>query len=506
MSPKAPKDAFSAAADILDPPLHGVARFHDDPAGFVTACFDWAAAKSEPTEYQLEGLKQLVPAKRLAERGPHGLGKTAQAAWLVHWFALTRDAAGEDWKVLTTASVWRQLEKYLWPEIHKWARLINWDAVGRRPYRQAGRGAHDAELLTMGIKLRTGEASAVASNDPGRIEGAHADQLLYIFDEAKIVPADTFEAAEGAFSGAGDDTANEAFAIAFSTPGEPVGTFYDIHKRKPGYEDWEAIHVTVDEAIKAKRISKGWVRQRARQWGRSSAVFQNRVLGEFASSEENTIIPLTWIEQAVERWHSRDQGSPLHALGCDIARSGEDKTVIAHRHHFTLEKLDRYTRQGTMDTTGKIIEAKAGTQAVAIVDVIGIGAGVVDRLAEQGHLVEAFNSSRKTAKTDVSGELGFTNQRSAAWWNMRELLDPDSTFPPVALPPDDELIGDLTAPTWKVTSGGKIQLESKDDIKARIGRSTDVGDACVYAFWPGEPVELQQIITYSNPTRIGADI
>jgi hypothetical protein len=116
------------------------------------------------------------------------------------------------------------------------------------------------------------------------------------------------------------------------------------------------------------------------------------------------------------------------------------------------------------------------------VDVIGIGAGVVDRLREQRMAVEPFNAAEGTTRKDSSGELGFSNVRSQAWWELRELLDP-AGGEPVALPPDDMLTGDLTAPHWRVLSGGRIQIESKDDIRKRLGRSTDSGDAVVQAFW-----------------------
>jgi hypothetical protein len=115
------------------------------------------------------------------------------------------------------------------------------------------------------------------------------------------------------------------------------------------------------------------------------------------------------------------------------------------------------------------------------VDVIGIGAGVVGRLRELGHDVFAFNAAEKSEQIDMSGELGFVNMRSAAWWTMRELLDPANGFD-IALPPNDRLTGDLTAPHWRVVSGGRIQVESKADIRKRLGRSTDHGDAVVMAF------------------------
>jgi hypothetical protein len=83
---------------------------------------------------------------------------------------------------------------------------------------------------------------------------------------------------------------------------------------------------------------------------------------------------------------------------------------------------------------------------------------------------------------DMSGELGFINKRAASWWRLRELLDP-ANKPTLALPPDDELTGDLTSPKWRITSTGKIQIEAKEEAKKRIGRSPDAGDAVVYAVW-----------------------
>lgn len=459
------------------------AIYHDRPAAFVLDCIKWKEDEG-PTRYQLANLQLLVKKKRLAVRGPHGLGKTTTNAWVVLWFALTRDAAGEDWKIITTASAWRQLTHYLWPEIRKWMKRIDWAKIGREPFSQQ-------ELLRLNLRLEHGEAFAVACEDPATIEGAHADQMLYIYDEAKTIPPETFDASEGAFSGAGDDTANEAYALASSTPGEPNGRFYEIHARKPGLLDWSVAHVTLLDAIKAGRVSRDWARERANQWGRSSAVFINRVRGDFAASEEDGVIPLSWLELAHERWQKlADAGFPelgdATSIGADIARSGADRTVIARRYGHVLRELVRLRKQETMATTGEIKreqERDGETPCVAVVDVIGIGAGVVDRLREQGLPVIAFNASEKSDLVDRSGELGFLNCRAAAWWSLRDLLEPNSGAE-LAIPPDDILTGDLTAPKWKMTSGGKIQVESKDDIKKRIKRSTDDGDSVVHAFWP----------------------
>lgn len=412
-----PDALLSAVADELDAwagapgtagKIVGVLRFYHDPVGFANTCINWPAGKSL-TPYQSEVLAAIPEKKRVSVRGPHGLGKTGVTAIAILWFALTRDAAKRDWKCVTTAGAWRQLIQFLWPEIRKWAALINWEEVGRPELDQR------SELLTLNIKLRHGAAFAVASDNPVLIEGAHADSILYVFDESKAVKAETFDAAEGAFSGAGEGSDNEAYAIAMSTPGEPNGRFYDIHRKAPGLEDWWARHVTKEEAIAAKRITRQWAEQRRKLWG-DSAVYHNKVEGNFHSSDEDGVIPLAWVEMANERWWAwKNNGAVVdrdgrQVLGVDVARTGEDKTVMAIRHGDVVTELRETSKEDTMQTTGRakgILEANPGMMSV--VDVIGIGAGVVDRLREQGHTVEAFNASEGTRRKDATGELGFVN-------------------------------------------------------------------------------------------------
>lgn len=478
-----PDDFATTLANRLDPPETGILSYRHQPAGFVEECIQWKRNR-RPTPYQLNNLDLLVEHERLCVRGPHGLGKTTTNAWAILWFALTRDAAGDDWKIPTTASAWRQLTKYLWPEIHKWAKLLRWDLIGRDPFTKF-------ELLTLNLKLKYGEAFAVASNDPATIEGAHADQVLYIFDEAKTITAKTFDASEGAFSGAGSDTDNEAYALASSTPGEPNGRFYEIQKGVAGLEDWHHVYVKLEDTMAAGRVSEDWANQRKRQWGEDSAVYQNRVLGEFASSEEDGVIPLSWVEAANERWLAlQDEGkleaAALEAVGVDVARGGKDKTVIARRFGQVISELRRTSRESTMETTGRVQAAVAvNPEAIPVVDVLNMGAGVVDRMRELNRPVVAFNAAAGTKRRDSTNEFGFVNCRAAAWWALREMLSPEA-ITEIALPPDDKLTGDLTAPRYKVMSGGNIQIESKDDIQKRLGRSTDDGDAVIQAFWEEE--------------------
>ncbi|SOE31774.1 hypothetical protein [Streptomyces sp. OK228] len=461
-----------------------VTRYMYDPVGWARHCIAWDEGEGLAA-YQEDVLAALPVHRRVAVRGPHGLGKTAQAAITVLWFATTREAAGIDWKVIMTASAWRHLSVYLVPEVRKWAKRIRWDVLGRPPFSER------TELLALNLKLVNGAATPVASNKPELIEGAHADSLLYLIDEAKIVPDGTWDAIEGAFSGGRMDGLPEAFAFAISTPGPPAGRFYDIHKRAPGLEDWHVRHVTLEEAIAAGRISPQWAEQRAKQWGRDSAMFANRVLGEFHASDEDSVIPLSWVDAAIERWHEWDQASRpapdgRRVLGVDVARAGGDSTVLAHRLGLVVAELEIHDREDTMQTTARV-QAALGEEpggAVAVVDSVGVGGGVIDRSRELRVPVLAYTGAAGTKLRTRDGQYGFTNTRSAAYWRLRELLDP-AFGALLALPPDDLLVSDLTTPTWDITTGvpPKIKVEPKDDVVARLGRSPDRGDAVAMAMY-----------------------
>jgi hypothetical protein len=458
-------DVWGRLANIIDPPPD---PFWDDPNAWSHDCVEgW-----DPTFYQTDILRALAELHRASVRGPHGLGKTGIAAIAALWFADTRDRKGADWKVVTTAGVWRQLKNYLWPEIHKWGRRLKHRQFNPR-----------TELLTLELRLGTGSAFPVASDDEANIEGAHADEILYIIDEGKNVPTPTWDAIEGALS-----TGN-AYVLAISTPGRAEGRFYEIHQKKAGTEDWWVKHVTLEDAISAGRISRDWADARRTQWGEGSPVFQNRVLGEFSTLDMEGIIPLDWVEAANDRWEDlRDAGAfvnaPLLRLGVDVARGGKDQTIFAPFYQgpsgLFVPEIRYYKGIDTMETAGRIkgiLEANPG--AFVVPDVVGVGGGVVDRLREQNFQVDAFNASEASKKKDRSGELGFYNRRAEAWWKVREALDP-AFGPTLALPPDDQLIGDLTSPRWDTAgSRGLIKVEAKDDVRRRLGRSPDVGDAVV---------------------------
>src|ERR1043166_8894533 len=188
-------------------------RYWSNPVAWAKDNIRWPE-KQWLTPYQEEVLEAVPREKRVSVRACHGAGKTMIAAMVTIWFWTTRDAAEIDWKIATTAGGERQLKEFLWPEIHKWARRLRFDRMGREPYNTK------SELMQLTCRLNFGNAFSASCDNPHLIEGAHADHMLYIFDESKAIPAAIFDAAEGAFSGAGEE-GREAYGLSISTPGPP---------------------------------------------------------------------------------------------------------------------------------------------------------------------------------------------------------------------------------------------------------------------------------------------
>ena len=481
-------------------------KYLNNPADFVRDCFVFKG-KEKPDEYQLNIMQDLVEHKRVCVRAPHGAGKSCLMSWVILWFALTRDALEEDWKIPTTASAWRQLTKFLWPEVHKWSYRLKWDVIGRKPF-------NGDELMARSIRLKYGEAFAAASSTPELIEGAHANHIMYIFDESKKVANGIWDSAEGAFS------TGDAFWLACSTPGEQKGRFYQIHSRAPGYQDWKPYHITLEQFLSTGRVNEQWAEDRKRQWGESSVIYQNRVLGNFAADETMGVIPLSWTEDAVNRWHEwQDNGGHgiVTSIGVDTAggASGGDKNTIAVcydgcRIGEIIHYMPKNPDQSTMELANFIAPLMDRfPTATLVVDSIGVGAGVVHRVREMGYRAISFVSNAKVDVRDQTGLLEFYNWRSAAWWLMREMLDPRNMFE-ACLPPDDEqtyLMSDLTIPHYQRRANGKIWVENKEALRRvdRLGRSPDDADAVIYAMCGPTLSELtlsEEVmnVTYAPPS------
>ena len=204
--------------------------------------------------------------------------------------------------------------------------------------------------------------------------------------------------------------------------------------------------------------------------------------GDFKAGIEDDpwqVIPTTWVDAAMARWKPLDPRPRMDSVGIDVARGGKDKTVIARRHGVWFDKPNAHAGSETPDgpKVASLAIGAARDGAPLHIDVIGVGASPYDLLREARQHVIGVNVSEKPMGVDRSGRLRFFNLRSELWWRMREALDPANNLG-YALPPDDRLRADLCAPKWELSSS-TIQVEGREDIVKRIGRSPDYASAYI---------------------------
>jgi hypothetical protein len=460
-------------------------RYWSDPVLFARDHYRWHNDRWLAA-YQQDILRRLHTHKRVAAYGPRSFGKTATVAHACLHFCLTRDGF-TDWKIPTTAGGYRQLEKYLWPELHKWARLLRWDKLWRKPFSRRD------ELMKLSLEGETGSAFAVASDDAALIEGAHATQMLFIFDESKSIPDSVFDSVEGMLAGAGLDD-QEAYLLATSSPGDVSGRFWAICDRQEKFADWDVREVRIEEAIAARRVSADWAQKRMLQWGYSSTLFQNHVLGRFASAASDGVIPSFWVEEAQARGPQEARGPADGAsvvnFGVDVSRGGRNETVIAVRRGWAIIDLIAWQDNDTLKVVKRVKEAAAKYRPAAIIiDAVGVGAGVFDVLRDEDFPVVSFHGGEAAPGPDSTGEVEFLNFRAWAWWHLRELLNPHGPVK-LSLPEDRVLLTHLTVGTYSKV-GDRLKLESKEEIEKRLRKlnpnpeescSPDRGDAVVMCF------------------------
>jgi hypothetical protein len=196
------------------------------------------------------------------------------------------------------------------------------------------------------------------------------------------------------------------------------------------------------------------------------------------------VIPGDWVRLAQKRW--RERGRPnvqCTCLGVDVARGGRDQTVIAKRYGNWVAPLKKYPGTATPDgpTVAALVQAECEKSAKVHIDAIGVGTSPYDILKANKIDILPIVASEGSGEFDKSGKLKFRNMRAEMYWRLREALDP-ANGDSLALPDDPELLSDLCAPKWKLSISG-IQIESKDEIIERIGRSPDCGDAVAMACW-----------------------
>lgn len=443
------------------------------------ALFAQEVLGASPTDQQWQASRAIVERRRVSIRSGHGTGKSTFMAWCVLWFLACYFPA----KVPATAPTSHQLEDVLWSEIAKWHRTmaIKFPALADQFEWSSG---------AFRMKSAPNESFSVARTSrperPEALQGFHSEHILFLIDEASGVSDNVFEVAEGALSTDG------AFVVMAANPTRQSGYFFDSHHKMRSA--WAALHWNGEDS---PMVSRQYIENMAKKYGRHSPVFKVRVLGEFVGAADG-VISLELCESAKIRDVDVNESAPI-IWGLDVARFGDDSSALAKRKgNHQLEPVVEWWGKDTMQTVGivkaEFDKAKPHLKPVVInVDVIGIGAGVVDRLKELGLPVVGVNVA-ESESANHRNDLQFNRLRDELWWRSREWLEAKDC----KLADDDETIGELTTPTYSILSNGRIQVERKDDMKKRGVKSPNRADAWNLTFAElGIPV-LHKPIKYPN--------
>jgi hypothetical protein len=247
-------------------------------------------------------------------------------------------------------------------------------------------------------------------------------------------------------------------------------------------------------------------------WYRPEDLFRKKVLGLFPKVDEDTLIPAQWLEEAHERWRQAGGREPLRAdmniLGVDVAGMGRDSTCYVLRRDYWVGSFDAHNSGGVADhmkVAGSIMSYRRRNIGLFVsIDTIGEGAGVYSRcieLEEEPRYIISCKYS-EGAKTpsgrelkDVTGQYSFVNMRAYLFWAVRDWLNPKNNTGAM-LPPDTGFDEEAQEIRWFFRSDGKIQIEPKEDIKSRLGRSPDKFDALANTFYPlrtAQAVDLDRL-------------
>lgn len=442
----------------------------------------------------------------------------------------------ENTKIAFTAPTERQIQDICFPEI---ARLF-----GRArclPGRLTGYGIRfpeNKEWFLTGFKSD--------EHSPESWSGFHAVNTMFVVTEASGIPESIFNAITGNLQG------NSRILIVFN-PNNTTG-YAAATQKSPAWQKFRLDSLNAPNVLQKKELIPGqvnwdWVNDQVRAWCtkidpesfntaegdfewegatyRPNDLFRVKVRGMFPKVSADVLVPPEWIRFAQDRWKEAQTGhiqdtmgnkgtpgkllkmkKPLR-LGVDIAGMGRDSSCFAFRYGPYVEKFELIPSSGTanhMEVTGKIVSiAKTHTNTFrglhpqAFIDTIGEGAGVYSRLREQNipnvhscKFSESATDASGNPLKDLTGQYEFLNMRVYLYWAVRDWLDPANKTA-ACLPPGDEILQDLTETKWEFLSNGKIKIESKDDIKKRLRRSPDWGDALANTFWPVEDVDPRPV-------------
>lgn len=451
------------------------------PAPYMHSAGDWIreVLGEHIWSKQEEICQSVVENKYTAVKACHGPGKSFIAARIGAWW-LNVHKLGDAFLV-TTAPSWPQVQAILWREIRRAHRL------GRLPGRitlecqwYMGEGRSEEELIAMGRKP--------ADYNEDAFQGLHARYILIILDEACGIPVSLWNAV------ATLATNDNARILAIGNPDDPGSEF--AKKCKPG-SGYNVISISafdtpnftgekVPPEVAEVLVTPGWVEDRIRDWGEGSPLYVSKILAEFPDVSDEYLISPAMIEigKIVDL-----PGTERGRYGADIARFGQNKSVLYRNRGGQIRYVDSWGMMDTMRTTGKIVshlnKHHRANPVPVTVDGTGVGGGVVDRLKEQEYNVTSHEGAARAWRPDK-----FVNRRSEAWWTFRVMLENGE----IDLDPEDDiLIAQLQSVKWWITSSGKIQVEPKEDMMERGVPSPDYADAAILSTIHNTPVTVEAI-------------
>ncbi|HUX54274.1 MAG TPA: hypothetical protein VMV56_07665 [Williamwhitmania sp.] len=448
--------------------------------------------------------------RKTTARSGHAKGKDYVAAAIGLCFLYSYYPS----KVICTAPTGRQVEGIMMAETGKiWKNskipLGGTLLTNKIKFMNEKDGLYDSDWYLEGFKAADRSVEAWT--------GYHSPHMLVVITEASGIEDNTFDAIDGLLTG----TVSRLLIVG--NPNRASGEFYNsfrspLYKGKFILNCLNAVNVKAKKIIIPGQVDYEWVKEKVAKWCikidksevskkyhdfefdgiwyRPNDLFLVKVIGEFPLEGEDQLIPLSWVEDGVQRWKDIFENlikkylelKDSLRLGVDIAGMGRDYSVYTHRYGNVVEKTEKFhnpEKRETihMENAGRIKNRLTGS-AQAFLDTIGEGAGVHSRLIEQKvrSVSVKFSESAKDL-TDFTGERKFANMRAYLWWAIRDALDPKNGIN-LAIPPIDELIEDLTAPSFVTKSNGEILIEAKEKIKKRLGRSTDWGDSLANTYYP----------------------
>lgn len=427
--------------------LSDVDRWRDSILDFVVECLD-----VEPTKQQEAALAAFSkPGAHVSIRSGHGTGKSTMFAWVALWALV----CFWDVKVPATAPTAHQLEDILFPEIEKWrSRMLE-------PWRSSIRVKGDKVTMdgTPGfVAARTGR-----KENPEALQGFHADNIVFLIDEASGIPEQIFEVARGALSTEG------ARILMAANPTRLTGYFYNSHHKNRDL--WTRFQFS---CLDSPRVSPTYAREIADEYGEDSDMYRVRVLGEFPHASVQQFMPGDIIEAAMGKHLREDMFSfaPI-VIGVDVAMFGGDRSVIFLRQGLYSNILYQ-SRSNTPETLAAHAarlydEHKADA---LIVDATGVGEAVMSSLRLMNRSPIAFYAGEKSLLPNCA------NRRTEVWYKMREWFRSGG-----AIPDNSDLRDDLVGPEFQYAHGSnKILLERKQEMAKRGLASPDLADALAVTF------------------------